>query len=172
MPGRAGAGVEVARLRGARCLRSPVVRGMLRVMSAADKDSRSPNPVDVYVGARIRSLRNLRGLRQEDLARAVGVKFQQLQKYECGSNRVSASRLVMIAKALQIPVAELFGRYSGERGRGLQVGSLDDAVLRGRAAAGLLRRLMRLDDDARSIVEGVIAGLAKLPRPRRRRRSG
>lgn len=132
-------------------------------------NSNSPNPVDVYVGGRIHALRNARGLTQGDLARDVGVKFQQIQKYETGANRVSASRLVMLAKALDVPVAELFGKHSAGDSRSVKL--LDDDLLRGRAAAGLVRRVLSLDDKARAIVVGVIDGLAKLPRPRLRRRA-
>jgi transcriptional regulator with XRE-family HTH domain len=67
------------------------------------------DPVDVAVGARIRLLRRMRGLSQQALADAAGVTFQQIQKYERGSNRVSASMLARIAETLQAPVAELFG---------------------------------------------------------------
>jgi transcriptional regulator with XRE-family HTH domain len=70
------------------------------------------DPVDVAVGARIRLLRKMRGLSQQSLAEAAGVTFQQIQKYERGSNRVSASMLAKIAAALGAPVAELFGEAS------------------------------------------------------------
>jgi transcriptional regulator with XRE-family HTH domain len=62
--------------------------------------TKSANPVDRHVGARIRMQRMVRGLSQTDLGDAVGVSFQQVQKYENGANRVSASRLQQIAKAL------------------------------------------------------------------------
>jgi transcriptional regulator with XRE-family HTH domain len=67
------------------------------------------DPIDVAVGARIRLLRKMRGLSQQALADATGVTFQQIQKYERGANRVSASMLARIAEALRAPVAELFG---------------------------------------------------------------
>jgi transcriptional regulator with XRE-family HTH domain len=70
------------------------------------------DPVDVAVGARIRLLRKLRGLSQQALAQASGVTFQQIQKYERGANRVSASMLARIAAALGTPVADLFGEDS------------------------------------------------------------
>jgi transcriptional regulator with XRE-family HTH domain len=70
------------------------------------------DPIDVAVGARIRLLRKMRGQSQQALADAAGVTFQQIQKYERGANRVSASMLARIAAALQSPVAELFGETS------------------------------------------------------------
>lgn len=74
------------------------------------------DPIDVAVGARIRLLRKLRGLSQQSLAEAAGVTFQQIQKYERGSNRVSASMLSRIAGALDTPVAEMFGETSSASG--------------------------------------------------------
>jgi transcriptional regulator with XRE-family HTH domain len=68
-----------------------------------------PNPVDVHVGKRIRMRRLLLGMNQETLANALGLTFQQVQKYEFGRNRVSASRLSEIAKMLRVPIAYLFG---------------------------------------------------------------
>jgi transcriptional regulator with XRE-family HTH domain len=67
-----------------------------------------PNPVDVHVGKRIRVRRLLLGMNQETLANALGLTFQQVQKYEFGRNRVSASRLSEIAKVLRVPIAYLF----------------------------------------------------------------
>lgn len=67
------------------------------------------DPVDVSVGARIRLTRKMRGRSQQALAEAVGVTFQQVQKYERGANRVSASMLARIAADLDVPVAEFFG---------------------------------------------------------------
>jgi transcriptional regulator with XRE-family HTH domain len=66
-----------------------------------------PHPVDVFIGRRIREARVHAGLTQKDLAERVGVAFQQLQKYETARNRVSGSRLWMIANALNIPVPSL-----------------------------------------------------------------
>lgn len=66
------------------------------------------NEIDRIVGGRIRALRLASEMTQGDLADRVGVKFQQIQKYEKGTNRVSASRLVMIASVLKAPVAAFF----------------------------------------------------------------
>jgi transcriptional regulator with XRE-family HTH domain len=67
-----------------------------------------PDPVDVHVGARIRIRRLLIGMNQETLAKALGLTFQQVQKYEGGANRVSASRLSQIADVLGVPIAYFF----------------------------------------------------------------
>lgn len=66
------------------------------------------HPVDVHVGKRIRHRRWLVGMTQQQLAENVGIKFQQIQKYETGMNRVSASRLWDIAAALSVPVSFFF----------------------------------------------------------------
>jgi transcriptional regulator with XRE-family HTH domain len=67
-----------------------------------------PHPVDVHVGKRIRHRRWLAGMTQQQLAERVGIKFQQIQKYETGANRVSASRLWDIADALDVEVSFFF----------------------------------------------------------------
>jgi transcriptional regulator with XRE-family HTH domain len=66
------------------------------------------HPVDVHVGKRIRHRRWLIGMTQQQLAEQVGIKFQQIQKYETGANRVSASRLWDISDALGVPVSFFF----------------------------------------------------------------
>ena len=76
-------------------------------MSEPD-ETRSPNPVDLHVGARIRMRRRMQGVSQEKLADALGLTFQQVQKYERGANRVSASKLYEIAASLRTPVSYFF----------------------------------------------------------------
>jgi transcriptional regulator with XRE-family HTH domain len=71
-----------------------------------------PDPVDVHVGARIRTRRLFVGMNQETLARALGLTFQQVQKYESGTNRVSASRLSQIAAILEVPIAYFFSDFA------------------------------------------------------------
>jgi transcriptional regulator with XRE-family HTH domain len=68
-----------------------------------------PNPIDVHVGGRIRMRRLLLGMNQETLANALGLTFQQVQKYEGGANRVSASRLSAMAEILGVPISYFFG---------------------------------------------------------------
>ena len=71
-------------------------------------DDRSPNPVDVHVGERIRRRRRALGISQDRLAEQLGLTFQQVQKYERGANRVSASKLYQIARALQASIPYFF----------------------------------------------------------------
>lgn len=68
-----------------------------------------PNPIDVHVGGRIRMRRLLLGMNQETLANALDLTFQQVQKYEGGANRVSASRLSAMAEILGVPISYFFG---------------------------------------------------------------
>lgn len=78
---------------------------------------KGPNPVDVHVGRRIRIRRVLSGLSQTALADRLGLTFQQLQKYESGANRVSASRLWQIAQILDVPIAWFFMGIDDETDR-------------------------------------------------------
>jgi len=73
-----------------------------------------PNPIDVHVGARIRLRRTLLGISQSALAETIGLTFQQVQKYEKGTNRVSSSRLVDLANALNVEVSHFFQEMSAE----------------------------------------------------------
>lgn len=72
------------------------------------------HPVDTHVGKRIRHRRWLIGMTQQQLAEEVGVKFQQIQKYETGANRVSASRLWDIAAAMDVHVSSFFEGFQDE----------------------------------------------------------
>lgn len=77
------------------------------------------HPVDVHVGARIRQRRLMLGMTQQALASRLGVTFQQLQKYEMGNNRVSASRLWDIARLMDVPISDFFeGLEAGQRAAG------------------------------------------------------
>jgi transcriptional regulator with XRE-family HTH domain len=71
------------------------------------------HPIDVHVGRRLRQRRRLLGLTQEKLAQAVDIRFQQIQKYESGSNRISASRLWSLAKALDVSISYFFEGMNG-----------------------------------------------------------
>ncbi len=67
-----------------------------------------PHPVDVHVGGRVRMRRTLLGMSQEKLGEAIGLTFQQVQKYERGTNRIGASRLYDLSKVLDVPVGFFF----------------------------------------------------------------
>jgi transcriptional regulator with XRE-family HTH domain len=80
-----------------------------RAASEYGRGTGIPNPIDVHVGKRVRLRRLLLGMNQETLATALGLTFQQVQKYEHGANRVSASRLSAMAGALSVPISYFFG---------------------------------------------------------------
>jgi transcriptional regulator with XRE-family HTH domain len=69
---------------------------------------KAPNPIDKHVGSRVRMRRMMMGMSQEKLGDAIGLTFQQVQKYEKGTNRIGASRLQQISQTLQVPVAFFF----------------------------------------------------------------
>jgi len=76
-------------------------------VGGADKEAR-PSPIDVHVGSRIRLRRTLLGMSQERLGEALGLTFQQVQKYERGVNRVGASRLFDLSRVLDVPISFFF----------------------------------------------------------------
>jgi transcriptional regulator with XRE-family HTH domain len=71
-------------------------------------DKKKPNPIDTHVGSRVRLRRMMLGMSQEKLGEQLGITFQQIQKYEKGTNRIGASRLQHIASVLQVPISFFF----------------------------------------------------------------
>jgi transcriptional regulator with XRE-family HTH domain len=74
----------------------------------AEVSKKQPNPIDIHVGSRVRLRRMMLGMSQEKLGENLGITFQQIQKYEKGTNRIGASRLQHIARVLQMPVSFFF----------------------------------------------------------------
>src|SRR5579872_4489161 len=125
----------------------------------AEKEGR-PSPIDVHVGSRIRLRRTLLGMSQERLGEALGLTFQQVQKYERGVNRVGASRLFDLSRVLDVPISFFFddmpeslaNTYGVQTGRRagiaeLQDGFADDALNR-RETLELVRAYYRITDPA------------------------
>ena len=81
---------------------------MAKVKTGYGRGTGKPHPVDVHVGARVRARRTLLGMTQTDLGDAAGLTFQQIQKYERGTNRISASRLFKLCQVLDVPVNFFF----------------------------------------------------------------
>jgi len=77
-------------------------------------EKKKPNPIDVHVGSRVRLRRTMLGMSQEKLGESLGITFQQIQKYEKGTNRVGASRLQQIARVLSTPVSFFFEDAPGQ----------------------------------------------------------
>ena len=84
-----------------------VVHNAAGMSAATDREGR-PSPIDVHVGGRIRLRRTLMGMSQERLGEALGLTFQQVQKYERGVNRVGASRLFDLSRVLDVPISFFF----------------------------------------------------------------
>jgi transcriptional regulator with XRE-family HTH domain len=93
--------------------------------------AKTPNPIDKHVGSRVRMRRVLVGLSQEKLGDSLGVTFQQVQKYEKGTNRIGASRLQQISKVLGVPVSFFFDDAPGEENKsdGFADGGSSDYVV-------------------------------------------
>ncbi|MDB2682632.1 helix-turn-helix domain-containing protein [Alphaproteobacteria bacterium] len=86
-------------------------------MSDSKKKTKGkPDSVDVYVGKRLRVRRSLLGLSQEKLADAIGLTFQQVQKYERGVNRISAGRLYQFSKILSVPITYFYEKVDNDNG--------------------------------------------------------
>jgi transcriptional regulator with XRE-family HTH domain len=95
-----------------------VLDRMVVLLSGAETLKKSPNPIDKHVGSRVRMRRILIGMSQERLGGALGLTFQQVQKYEKGTNRIGASRLQQIAGVLNVPPAFFFEDMPATSGAG------------------------------------------------------
>ena len=144
-----------------------MARGRRKNNAAPEEEDGGPDAVDVHVGARIRLRRTLLGMNQTRLAEAVGLTFQQIQKYEKGSNRVSSSKLWQFSRALHVPVSFFFDDLpDGLRARaglgpaGLPSGAPDSDsdsapaaesemdVMNRRETLELMKAFSRIDDPA------------------------
>jgi transcriptional regulator with XRE-family HTH domain len=136
--------------------------------------SEKPNPVDVQVGSRVRLRRNMLGLSQEKLGEAIGLTFQQVQKYERGANRIGASRLHELSRVLDVPVSFFFDDMDPVRAPAIPGGfaepppePFDSDPLRKRETAELVEAYYaieavavrrRLFDLAKALAEGELGG--------------
>ena len=124
----------------------------IEVAAVVDRDG--PHPVDRHVGLRIRMRRKEMGVSQERLAESLGITFQQVQKYERGANRVSASKLWEIAGTLRTPVSYFYDGLDGQSGGGAQQTSAQ-AFLSSSEGLELLAAFPRITEPAirRKLVE-------------------
>ena len=107
---------------------------------------------DLHVGKRLRRRRRLLGMTQQDLAVLVGVRFQQIQKYECGANRVTSSRLYDLSKALNVSVQYFFDGIESEEFQGLaanDAAQLDGDILSQKETLELVRAYYQLGERPR-----------------------
>ena len=138
-------------------------------------NSDKPNPVDVQVGSRVRLRRKMLGLSQEKLAAAIGLTFQQVQKYERGANRIGASRLHELSRVLDVPVSFFFDDMDPVRAPAIPGGfseppaeAFDSDPLRRRETVELVDAYYAIEDAAvrRRLFE-LAKGLAgELPGPK------
>lgn len=107
------------------------------------------HPVDVHVGKRIRHRRWMNGTTQQQLAEQVGIKFQQIQKYETGMNRVSASRLWDIANVLNVPVSFFFEGLDAQPADDSAKSDMPGDILTDKEALELLRSYYAIPENQR-----------------------
>ncbi len=112
-----------------------------------------PRPVDVHVGGRVKACRTLIGMSQEELEKHIGVSFQQIQKYENGMNRISASRLWVISLVLGRPISWFFEGIGEPKRKG------DDLVVK-RETLQLVRYLSACDPDVQKHLAAMINAVA------------
>ncbi len=114
----------------------------------------NPNPVDIHVGSRVRLRRTLLGMSQEKLGNALGLTFQQVQKYERGTNRIGSSRLFLLSRILDVPVSFFFDDMSpevaaGQRGFAeAEQANFDQDDLAKRETLELVRAYYKITDPA------------------------
>ena len=115
----------------------------------------NPNPIDIHVGGRVRLRRTLLGMSQEKLAQALGLTFQQIQKYERGANRIGSSRLYHLSQILDVPVSFFFDDMPHDvaaagGGRGMSDAEQDPYgpdTMSKRETLELVRAYYRIPDD-------------------------
>jgi transcriptional regulator with XRE-family HTH domain len=123
---------------------------------------RDPNYIDVHVGSRIRMRRQLVSMSQEKLGELLGITFQQVQKYEKGSNRISASRLFYTAKILGVPVQSFFEDLPGtEQNEGFKEGHEEPNVMASLMNAEGIQLAKAFRDADNSTKRKLIASLAR-----------
>ncbi|MBK5912346.1 transcriptional regulator [Rhodothalassium salexigens] len=116
-----------------------------------DTEPKKPNPIDVHVGSRVRLRRTLMGMSQEKLGEALGLTFQQIQKYERGANRIGSSRLYKISQILEVPVQFFFDDMPDDALEGAELtGGGDDDVgpdaMSRRETLELMRAYYKIND--------------------------
>ena len=109
------------------------------------KTKGGPDSIDAHVGQRLRIRRSLLGMSQEKLAEAIGLTFQQVQKYERGTNRISSSRLYQFSKILGVPVDYFYEQYEDTKGEVPQAYGFADNEQDGFGDEDLMHRKETLD---------------------------
>jgi transcriptional regulator with XRE-family HTH domain len=105
--------------------------------------------IDIHLGRRLRRRRRLLGLTQQQLAGACGVRFQQIQKYECAANRMSASRLWQLAEVLEVPVSYFYEGLSLEQREAMEAGEGGGEMLARKETRDLIQAYYALSERPR-----------------------
>jgi transcriptional regulator with XRE-family HTH domain len=105
--------------------------------------------IDLHLGKRLRRRRRLLGLTQQQLALAVGIRFQQIQKYECGANRISAARLFQLAKALETPINYFYDGLTDDKTEVAAVNNEGIEVFSRKETLDLIQAYYRLSERPR-----------------------
>lgn len=111
------------------------------------------HPIDLHVGNRVRQRRRLLGMTQQRLADSVSIRFQQIQKYESGANRISASRLWTLSQALDVPISYFFegvdaGAYASG-GESVDASGVSTDVFQNKDTIALVRAFYTMNDEPR-----------------------
>ncbi len=123
-----------------------------------------PDPINVHVGHRVRACRTLLGMRQSELGEALGLTFQQVQKYECGADRISASKLWQLTQILDVPVSYFYDDMPADQAGPAPSGNGQEPdVLLKRETLELVRTYHRITDHkARHKIFKTVKALAKM----------
>ena len=142
---------------------------MPRANSGYGRGEGRPSPVDIHVGARVRQRRTLIGMTQTDLGDALGLSFQQVQKYERGTNRIGSSRLFKLSQVLDVPINFFFediptatAARSPAKGRGKakKLPNFEPNPMAKRETLSLVRAYYKIEDaDVRKQVYEFTKGL-------------
>jgi transcriptional regulator with XRE-family HTH domain len=124
-------------------------------------ENHTPHPVDIHVGARIRLRRKVMGITQTELAHALGLTFQQVQKYERGGNRVSASKLYDIAAKLETPTGYFFEGLSPSEAGDTQGDDTLVELMHSAHGLALIKLFLQLPTSARGGVVSMVRGLVE-----------
>ncbi len=134
------------------------------------KEKGIADPIDIHVGQRLRVRRSLQGMSQEKLASMVNITFQQIQKYERGTNRISASRLYQFSKALDVPISYFYDQFGTMAGNAVGATGFSDTeqeefspedVMRSKETLALVKSYYAIKDpDKRKSIVRFIKSMA------------
>lgn len=136
-------------------------------------NKKAPNPIDIFVGSRVRLRRLMVGMSQEALADRLGVTFQQVQKYEKGTNRISASRLQAIAEVFRVPPSFFFQEDDGPAATAASQPGDISAFVSSKEGLDLNRAFLKIEDARvrRSII-ALATALSSAEQPGERTQAG